>query len=390
LITPEELKAKANNKYDFVVKHWLQDESRSVFPLRIPANLSVSSSLQGDLIRQVERLRDGSKEVKGYGYSLTWEETNSRKHGLNRFPVEVWFQTQDDFLKLIQKTNEFRTLVRLVTTLRRELPGLETWIRNSWKMLMQEGDDLSHLIVLTKYMMQHPWPKCFPRELPLAIPTKLVERHEKLLGQWFDILLDHGALDHGRTRDFYARYGFRSLRPHRAMRILDPSLQIAWQIRFEEFSLPDEEIGKLPSERVTAIIVENKTNLYSLPHLRNGVGICGAGNNAEELDSIGWFHKGCLVYWGDLDVEGFLILARLRRKLPHVESLMMDLETIHEFEPLGTKGNRTTPSPPSQLTGAETDAFLYLRDRNLRIEQEHVTQPYAIARLSHICELITG
>jgi hypothetical protein len=76
----------------------------------------------------VRLLRDGSKEVRGSGDALEWDEVNSRTFGRNRFPTRVLFETEADYLDFIGKDAEFATFVRAVGHVRAAAAELELWL----------------------------------------------------------------------------------------------------------------------------------------------------------------------------------------------------------------------------------------------------------------------
>ena len=53
-------------------------------------------------------------------------------------------------------------------------------------------------------------------------------------------------------------------------------------------------------------------NLLTLPQLKATIGLGGLGDGVTDLRHVEWLTKSELWYWGDLDAEGLLILARLR------------------------------------------------------------------------------
>ena len=88
------------------------------------------------------------------------------------------------------------------------------------------------------------------------------------------------------------------------------------------------------------------------------------------------------MYWGDNDVEGFLILSRLRNIFPHVESIMMDLQTIEAHRQWCVEGNsKVKLQPPTNLTATELEAFSHCSVGNVRLEQEKILQPFVDTRL---------
>jgi len=73
---------------------------------------------------------------------------------------------------------------------------------------------------------------------------------------------------------------------------------------------------------------------------------------------------------------GGLILSRLRNLFPHVESIMMDRDTMAHHERYVVEGNGSTPAAPANLTAAEADAFAFCSQDNCRLEQEKIGQPF--------------
>jgi hypothetical protein len=376
LITPEEIVRKATLLYPSAITAWLTGDT-TYFPRRIPTNLRITKGVsQAELIAQVTRLRDRSKETMGSGYCVRYEQVNKRAYGENRYPTAIELETFDDLLKLVGKRAEFTTLETAIEKLRRSLPELESWWIANWKRLLGVADSLDDLIQVTRYVIEHPRPNCYLRELPLAVSSKLIERNKPLLREWFDLLLPPHAIEHGvAPKQFERRYGFRYPRQHLLVRLLDPQLQSPLGLRCSELSLPAEEIAELPIHDVQVIIVENKINLLTLPGRERTLALGGLGNNLSEFEQIPWLSRVPVYYWGDIDVAGLTILARLRHKLPHVVSFLMDAATLLAHRELWTKES-TDPHQvvPMELRSQEAEAFCLCRDQAIRLEQEHLPQ----------------
>ena len=102
MITPEEIRQKAERQYKGVLRAWL-DNDPSFFPKVVPC----SKSLDIEDIEAVQRLRNESKEVIGYGYTVQWQTIRSRTIGRNRQIKRILFETRDDLLRLINRQKEF-------------------------------------------------------------------------------------------------------------------------------------------------------------------------------------------------------------------------------------------------------------------------------------------
>ena len=67
----------------------------------------------------------------------------------------------------------------------------------------------------------------------------------------------------------------------------------------------------------------------------------------------GWINRNRIIYWGDIDVEGFLILSRLRNLFENVESILMDETSLEAHIRWAVPGNGTKPVAPTNLTAEE-------------------------------------
>lgn len=383
MITPDEIRTKAKRLYPKAVAAWLAGEEDTYFPKRIPANLKLAHDLPAT-IRQVETLRSEAKETRGVGYRIVWQERRDRRLGLNRFPEAIFLDSLDDLVRLINRHREFSTLVSAVAKLRQAEPELGRWLRESthWKDLLAVAPELDGLLAVVAYFREHPRPDCFARELPLAVSTKLVEQNRKLLAEWLDRLLPPETIDVRYSRQqFEPRYGLRYVRPHFLLRVLDPSLQRELGLPFDEFSLPAESLSRLHVRDARVFIVENKLNLLTLPHVTRSLALGGLGHGVTQLADVRWLQETPIDYWGDLDVEGFEILDRLRQRFPHIRSLLMDRTTLEQFEHLAIPGNPVKREPPKYLTPEETAVWQLLSDRQLRLEQERIPQTEIIAAI---------
>ncbi len=384
MIGPELVREKAKRLFGKAIKVWLDNEAESFFPYRIPANLTPSKD-QSKAIAEVESLRDHSKQATGLGYSIEWETRRSRTHGLNDFPHAIFVDTMDDLAHMSDRVGDWETLQSVAGILRDRQPALEKWLRKgtNWKTLLELSDVLSDLLSILDYLVEHPRPDCFARELPVAVSTKLIEQHRRRLASWLDLLLPPQVIDLRFGHDqFEPRYGLRYARPHYLLRVLDNDLQHELGLPFDELSLPAESIGKLPARDQRVIIVENKVSLLSLPSMPRTLALGGLGNGVTQLSDISWLVTCNVVYWGDLDADGFRILDRLRGVLPHVESRLMEQSVVDQFCHLATAGNGDQPQESENLSESELQCYHFLCHRNLRIEQEHLPNEFIQKALS--------
>lgn len=368
MIQPENLRRKAENLYAEFLCAWLEGES--FFPRTIPADRSLDASDHAGAIAILQRLRDGSKEVRGFGYSIAWRERNSRDFGRNPFPERFFFETQDDFLHFLGKQSEFMAFADAVTRLRAEFPILSGWIRSHRQLLIEVAPSLDGLLHVLRYFRANPRPNRFARELPLPVDTKFIERHERVLSEWLDLVMPESV--HSHETHFARRFGLLYPEMHVIVRFLDPHLQREMTCPWPELSLPISALAKLPIGSAEVIIVENKVNLLTLPPRLRTLGLGALGRAVSELRYIPWLATTPITYWGDLDIEGFEILSSLRAEFPHVQSMLMDEATLTRHQSLAGPGTGRQLAPPPHLTPEERLAFERCLKENIRVEQERI------------------
>lgn len=372
MITPEDIVRKATNLYPAFLEAWLS--GTAFFPRVIPSNKTLPDDLP-TASRDIQALREGSKEVLGFGYSVEWREVRSRKHGKNLFPSRIFFETEADFLRTTGKAKDFQRFSSAVTRLRKDFPELVDWCRRHVREVVDQAESLDGLIEVLHYLRAHPRPQRFPRELPLSVDTKFIERHQKTLRPWLDLALPPHTI-RADENHFERRFGLQYVEPHFFVRFIDDRLRDELAVPCDVLSVPVSTLAQWQFESVTVVIVENKTNLLTLPRIERGVALGGLGNGAVLFRDLPWLATNALLYWGDLDVQGFEILSRVRTHFPHTRSVMMDESTLARHRALAMPGTECSPCTPvpTLLTPEEALAFSICLKDNIRLEQERIPQ----------------
>lgn len=374
-ITPSEISKKANAAFKRFLAQWVRGHGDDFFPCHIQANLTPNKKNPAAAIAASEELLKGSKSRRGWGYTLHREHVASRSLGSNPFPTAITVDSLDDLLKLADAVDDFQKQKYVVLTLRRELPQLESWIVSHINTLGSLSDRVESLVEVTQFFQRNPWPDRYARQIPVSVDTKFVERNTSVLRQWLDILLPDTAIDPNEKK-FARRFGLRDGQQHRAIRLLDPKLLTELRLPFDELSLPLRSIAQLRVCNVHVFIVENNLNLLTLPLVTRGLAIRGEGNAVNRLESLEWLNDNRISYWGDIDVEGFLILSRLRNIFSQTVSIMMDCETLDHHPGQIVEGNGKIHTVPTNLTPSESVAFERCTKANQRLEQEKIHQSY--------------
>ena len=143
-----------------------------------------------------------------------------------------------------------------------------------------------------------------------------------------------------------------------------------------DISLDTKSFTALDTGVSRVFITENEVNYLAFPNAESSMVLFGAGYGFEMLRNVEWLSKCFVHYWGDIDTHGFAILDQLRGLLGSAQSLLMDRETLFEFQSQwGREEKQTTRNLP-RLTLPEQALYDALRNNrireNLRLEQERI------------------
>jgi hypothetical protein len=383
MITPNEIVAKAARAYLPFLRDWVSGER--FVPLNIPAGAPPSDFRT--LERAVAALLDGSKDRRGFGYSVELRTRATRAHGSQSLPARIHISSAEDLLQLVGKTEEFAAFVEDVTLIRAKLPELEPWFAANPQHVIEQHGTWPELLRVCAYFQGNPRPNLYIRELPISVHTKFIEQHVGVLTLLLDALLPPDAVE-ASEKQFERRYGLRCDAPLVRLRLLDPLLQTRLGLPLMDVAAPSAQLAALPCSGLRCVVVENKMVFLTLPPLPNTLAIFGSGFQIQLLRELPWLYQCPIWYWGDLDAQGFQILARFRSLFPQVVSLMMDAETFDAFHDFAVTGTPSAIMELPQLTHDEQALFVNLARGNLRLEQERISQAYMIGRIQEL--LVSG
>lgn len=374
MITPDEIRVKAERCYLAFLQSWLRGEP--YVPLRFPAGKAPDAF--SPLRAAVQQLQTMAKAQRGYGYHIETRQQQTRLLGMQTRPVAVVFETAEDFLCFIEKEHEFQAFQQDATLIREQLPQLTNWMERYPKKVIAQHMFWPGLLIVCQYFLEHPQPELYIRELPINLHTKFVEEHRGILGELLEALLPaETILPDAPT--FQRRFGLREGEPHVHARFLDDQLGKQYGLPLNELSTPCSQFARLQFKGHCCLITENKMTFLTLPPLSHTFAILGGGFSVSVLAAIPWLNQCPIIYWGDLDAQGFQILSQLRSLFPNVVSLMMDEKTFRTFTPFHVEGTPCTVKQLPHLTQEEHILFFSLAEQTLRLEQEHINHAYALA-----------
>lgn len=177
---------------------------------------------------------------------------------------------------------------------------------------------------------------------------------------------------------------------------LDPSHR-ASGARVHDSATVDDAFVPAYTPRVI-VISENKDTAIHFPPVPGGISVEGVGRGGKTVAAFDWIRRAPhVVYWGDIDRDGFEILDGYRVDLERdIDSILMDEATYDEYQLFGTnldqRGKPIATGPARRTPRLRPDELaVYLRlidagyQGHRRIEQERIPLSRAIEALHAIC-----
>lgn len=377
MISPEEIKIQALKWWKSFLQSHLRGES--FFPKTIDrigkiASSSVREKLN-ELQYQLDSLHNNSKQKLGYGYVVNSEDINFRRTGTHSLPQSITFESFNDYISCIKQEKEWHIFLNSVQLIKDSIPQLSEWIFINPIIVIENGNLWPDLLKVCKYFLQNPKPNLYLRQLPIDIHTKFIENNEVVVKSLLDFLIPEHKRDEF-EKTIAKRYFLKHDEPTIRLRVLDPTLKIA---TLTDLRVPLNDFKTFNIDCINVIITENKMNFLALPNLPSTVAIwSGGGFMVSYLREVEWLQNKKVLYWGDLDVHGFLMLHQIRSYFSQTESVMMDMETFNQFKSEGlVKGEPINSQTLSNLFDKESEMFIFLKQNNYRLEQEKIWQAFS-------------
>ncbi|GAA4422669.1 DUF2220 family protein [Georgenia halophila] len=144
-------------------------------------------------------------------------------------------------------------------------------------------------------------------------------------------------------------------------------------------------------------ISENKDTAIHFPPLAGGICVEGVGKGGKTPAAFPWIRDApILVYWGDIDRDGYEILDGYRNDFDRdIDSVLMDPMTYEAYEEFGTDLDQHgrplsvgDPRPVERLRDDERSMYLRILDEehigHRRIEQERIPLDRALEAVNRM------
>jgi hypothetical protein len=292
-----------------------QDWERIGIPLRGP-----SARQLGDHFTEAREWAADWAEAACGPLRVEYKQVGGRHFGANSVPCRAWLDSYDEAWALLGVRPDVRRLTGLleVTLGTRLVP----WLAHHPMRALRLADAWDKLLATVRWIEQRQVPGMYLRQVDVpGVDTKFIEQHKGVLSELLDIQLDPSRVD-PLAPDFAGRYGF--LRKPGYVRFrMDGGFH-----GFSEMSVRVAELTEPPDGVTRVYVVENEVTYLAISVPATAMVIFGAGYAVSVLEPLGWLADLDVVYWGDIDTHGFAILNRLRHRLPHARSMLMDHATL--------------------------------------------------------------
>lgn len=375
MITSVEIKKKALRKYT----DYLRNVAAGITfqTVEVQCDKKASDTI-AEYQKEYNDIRSLSKEVKGYGYSIEWKTVKNKMLGTQDFPSKIKFETAEDFERFLQKTKEVAGFRKNVALINGRFPELQYWIEKYPQKVIDNSEYWNDILKVLGYFSKNPQPQLYIRELPIEVHTKFIEQHKTVIGELLDIVIKEKI--NTDEKEFEKRYNLRCDEPLVRMRILDGTLAAESFSGLDDITIPVSIFLRLQIPISKVYIVENKVNFLTFPLVANSIVIWGKGYGIASIKESELLKSSELIYWGDLDAQGFEILSQFRGYFAQVKSLLMDKTTFDKY----FENDLGTPSKVNvelNLTTEEKNLYQYIKANNYRLEQEKIPQSYVIEHL---------
>ena len=336
-----------------------------LFPLQIPFGKPRATDDFEVLRRKIAALKNTPA-----AWHIEWDEIRTRRWGTQSLPARITFACAEDLANTLQRSEELRRFRDALQLAREKCPKLEPWLRAKAHRIPEYLDEWSGLVSVCAFFDANPKPRCFARQIPVAVNTKFIEDHAGILRELLDVVLAERV--DASSESFVERFHLFLDPPQVRFRFLDEALRIEVGWPVSDCSVPAPVFAEFAWKIPRVLVVENRDVFVCLPQIQSTLAVFGSGKAASLLPRCRWMHSADLFYWGDCDEAGYGILSALRGHFPKLRSLFMDEVTWTRWSHLAVAGKRDATAQHDHLDASERMALKSVLAGPWMLEQERI------------------
>lgn len=316
----------------------------------------------------VEHWRDRPR-----GLRVETAAVGGRVVGVNEIPRRAWVDSAEQLWSLLGVARDVQRFGALLDTAKERAPRVAEWMAAKPLQVLRYAHVWTSLLDTVLWIEAHASPEMYLRQVDVpGVDTKFIEGHRAILAALLDRQLAPERIDAGcPPSDFAGRYRLRGKPAFVRFR------RLGGTTGFSELSVRVDEWATMPPQERTVFVVENEVTYLAFPRVPDAIVIFGSGYAVSRLEPLPWLADRELIYWGDIDTHGFVILDRLRRVFGDTRSMLMDRATLLAHERQWVIEDSPTDAALPLLTPEEAALYTDLVENALgsaiRLEQERVS-----------------
>lgn len=348
-------------------------------PIRIPVRGPTAREMGQDL----GAVQAWVQSLRRPGWRLETRKVGGRLVGTNDIPAAVWFDTEEQAWASLRVGRAVTAYRELLEAARVADPGLSDWAGQQPMRALRHTDEWDRIVRTVLWLRDRVGSGVYLRQVDVpGVDTKFIESHEGLLVELLEVIGRERTPGSGRR--LQAGFGFAGKPDRIRLRRLDDTGLLPGS-PLTDMSVRVDELNNVAVSCDAVLVVENEITFLALPPLEGVVAVFGAGFDVLRLARVRWLVGARILYWGDIDTHGFVILDRLRASFPQVESVLMDIGTLAAH----TGQWVTEPRPSREHLGrlSEEEGQVYadlvgdVHGPAVRLEQERVNYTHVVAEL---------
>jgi hypothetical protein len=378
--SPADVRDQVRKRLAALLSSWAAGQEWSPFGIVVRGPGSADLGARFDEARkwagEWERAARGPLRVE-------YKKVGGRSFGVNEIPGKAWIDGYEQAWTLLGAAADAARLAELVSGTKARCPRLVPWLARRPLKGLELFGEWDRVLATVGWIEERQVPGMYLRQVDVpGIDTKFLERHRGVLAELLDLQLPPERIDTGGV-GFEGRYGFR--RKPGYVRFRRPG-----STGFTELAVRADELTAPPPGTTRVYIIENEVTYLAFPLEGGEIVIFGSGYAVGGLESLAWLADLDVVYWGDIDTHGFVILDRLRQHFPRLRSVLMDRATLVAHPSQWVTEATPTSVALDHLPPPELELYRALVAGDLgpavRLEQERVGFRWirqALAALGH-------
>nr|WP_063572799.1 Wadjet anti-phage system protein JetD domain-containing protein [Luteibacter rhizovicinus] len=355
----------------------------------VPLHVILKGPGSRELSGRFVEVRAWMEEWRSFEFGrVEWIEKRDRVVGSQHVPAVVRFETTDALVHWLGHHGEVQALRALADAARSRRPTVLDWLLRHPFQALDLADAWPLLLDAADWFDGNPHSGLYARQVDIpGVHSKFIEKYSPVLRDW---------LSAGVSLDVDPNLGLRVKSGRLRFRILDPELATLPGTSCPDITLDAVNFARLELPVGEVFITENEVNYLAFPERKGAMVLFGAGYGWSALAQAEWLHGRPMRYWGDIDTHGFAILDGLRASFPHVDSFLMDRQTLMDH--VASWGTEDDPSSRdlARLRPAEAELYDDLRfcrltrpaskqdGQQVRFEQERVAHGYLTRALASL------